>query len=253
MGIERNIQAGDFLLSPTLSSRELAELLTHGAIDVWVTLPEGLRIEEQAELIEQVLKLGSAENYNFNRNQFIDQAVEGYMFPDTYLIPKDGTAAQIIEKLRSTFKSKIEEDILNQFKSDFSKEDIIILASLVEREARSDEQRKIIAGILLNRLNNGIALQVDATVQYAKGYDSANDTWWPQITQDDYINVDSAYNTYQIQGLPPAPIASPGISAIKAVLDPKDTNYLYYLHDSKGEAHYAETLEGHNQNVQDFL
>src|SRR5438445_10259034 len=106
------------------------------------------------------------------------------MFPDTYLIAKDATAADIATRLRQTFDQKV-EGILSGGGT-LSSEKIVTLASLVEREAKTNEERPIIAGILINRLNSGIPLQVDATVQYAKGYDSSKNTWWPQVTQDDY-------------------------------------------------------------------
>jgi len=254
MGIGKNIQAGDFRLSPTMSAKEIAKELTHGAIDIWVTFPEGLRKEEQAEKIEAKLKFGSNENYQFDKKQYLKIAEEGYMFPDTYLIPKDASAQDVSTLLRSTFKTKVEDSILSNAKNkDLSPQEIIILASLIEREVRNEEERPIIAGILSNRLKDGIALQVDATIQYAKGYDSSNNTWWPQISTEDYQTTKSPYNTYLSPGLPPGPICNPGMESIKSASSPAQTEYYYYLHDSSGKAHFAKTIEEHNKNIADYL
>lgn len=254
MGISRNIQAGDFNISPNMSSKEIATFLTHGAIDVWVTIPEGLRIEEQADRVEQKLKFGTNENYKFDKKQYIQLAKEGYMYPDTYLIPKDATAQDVADRLQQTFKQKVGDVILNKgIQYGLSPQDVIILASILEKEAKTSEEKPIIAGIFINRLNAGLPLQVDATVAYAKGYDSAQNTWWPQISVSDYQDVKSAYNTYLHLGLPPAPIASPGMDSINAASSPAKTDYFYYLHDTKGKIHYAKTVGEHNQNIQTYL
>ena len=190
MGVAKNIQAGDFRLSASMSSREIAQLLTHGAIDVWVTLPEGLRVEEQAQIIENNLNFGANESFVFDKNEYIKVAKEGYMFPDTYLIPKDATAQDVAAKLEETFSAKVDDELLAQGeKNNLSADDVVILASLLEREAKTNEEKPIIAGIILNRLNAGVALQIDATVQYAKGYGTAQNTWWPTVTVDDYQSI----------------------------------------------------------------
>jgi len=253
MGIAQNIQAGDFRLSPDKTSREIATELTHGAIDVWITLPEGMRIEEQAARLEEKLKFGSNEKYQFDKGQYIKTAQEGYMFPDTYLVAKDATAADIAQRLRQTFDEKVATLLAKGKESNLTEEEVLILASLVERESKSPRERPIIAGILLNRLNTGMALQVDATIQYAKGYDSNENTWWGQVTPSEYETVKSRFNTYLYPGLPPAPIANPGLESLQAAAEPAQTEYFYYLHDAEGKVHYATTAEEHNQNIQDFL
>ena len=254
MGIGKNIQAGDFRLSPNMDSRQIAELLTHGAIDIWITFPEGLRKEEIAEIIEANLKDGDNEKYSFDKTEFLKLATEGYMFPDTYLIAKDAAASDIASRLKTTFDEKVDQKTLAKSAAfGLSSPEVVILASLIERESKSNEERPVIAGILLNRINSGIPLQVDATVQYAKGYDGAKDAWWPSVTQEDYKQVQSLYNTYRHVGLPPGPIANPGIESIRAAAEPADTPFLYYLHDSGGKIHYAETSDQHNQNIQEFL
>ncbi len=253
MGISKKIQAGDFRLSPNLSSRQIAQELTHGAIDVWVTIPEGLRLEEQAARIEEKLKFGENEKFQFDKKEYLKLAKEGFMFPDSYLIPRDANANDVVLRLQETFNQKVGNLPQKGANNDLSEEEVIILASLVEREARTSEERSIIAGILLNRLEAGVALQVDATVQYAKGYDSSKNSWWPPVTTEDYQNVRSPYNTYLFVGLPPTPIASPGLESIQAAAEPADTDYFYYLHDREGKIHYARTQEEHDRNIQEFL
>lgn len=251
MGIGKSIQAGDFRLSPHLSARDIATELTHGAIDVWITFPEGTRVEEMAEIIEAKLKTPENDKFQFDKKEFIELAREGYMFPDTYLIPKDTTAQLVADRMQQTFSQKVDQNLLVSKK--LTADEIIALASIIEREAKTNEERPTIAGILLNRLNAGIALQVDATVQYAKGYDAATDSWWPQVAPQDYQRVKSPFNTYLHPGLPPGPIANPGIESIRAATNPADTSYLYYLHDSEGKIHYAKNIEEHNANIRKYL
>jgi UPF0755 protein len=254
LGITTKIQAGDYRIAASLSSTEIAKMLTHGAIDIWITFPEGRRIEEQAQILEEKLNDSSNDNYQFNKEEYISLAKEGYMFPDTYLIPKDASASAAVEKLRSTFDAKVGKALLAKgLKNNLTENQVVILASLIERESRTIEEKAIISGILHNRLKIGMALQVDATVQYGKGYDVAKKSWWPPVFLQDYKTVNSPYNTYLINGLPPAPIANPGLESIRAAAEPAQTDYLYYLHDAKGKIHYAQTAEEHSQNIRDFL
>ena len=254
LGITTKIQAGDYQIPQNLSSQEIAKLLTFGALDIWITFPEGQRIEQQAETLVNKLKTADNEKYQFDKQDYIKEAEEGYMFPDTYLISKDASASAIVKKLRGTFEDKVTKSLLGKgLNNGLTENEVIILASLIEREAKTNEERAIIAGILLNRIKDGMALQVDATVQYAKGYDESNKTWWPGITQEDYTSVKSPYNTYLYTGLPPAPISNPGLDSIRAAAEPISTPYYYYLHDSKGKIHYAKTGEEHQQNIQKYL
>ena len=254
MGIAKNIQAGDFRLLSNMTSQEIANELTHGAIDVWVTLPEGLRVEEMAERIEAKLNFPQNDKYQFAKNEFTKLAQEGYMFPDTYLIPRDAAARDVVLKLKTTFDQKVTSKLLEKGKvNNLTPSEVIILASLVEREAKSNSEKPVIVGVLINRINSGVALQVDATVQYAKGYSVANNTWWPTVTTDDYGQARSPFNTYLFAGLPPQPIANPGLASIQAAAEPEDTDYFYYLHDEKGQVHYAKTIDEHNKNIKEYL
>lgn len=246
LGLERSIQAGHFRLHPAMSAREVAEQLTHGIVDVWVTILEGWRLEEVAAKVARELEIPEQE--------LIRSGIEGKMFPDTYLIPRDATAGAVAKIFLDNFEKKVPlEEQMKAAKQGLTFDEVIILASLVEREGRSDSDRPMIAGVLLNRLKIKMPLQVDATLQYALGYQANEKTWWKKgLTQDD-IQVDSAYNTYKQTGLPPRPIASPGLAAIKAVLEPSDSDFLYYIHDKDGIAHYGRTIQEHNANVSKYL
>jgi UPF0755 protein len=175
------------------------------------------------------------------------------LFPDTYLVSKSISAEALLNHLHNTFENKVllvlDDDINN---SELSLKQILTLASLVQRESANDAEMPLIAGILFNRLDIGMPLQVDATLQYIKAYSSAEQNWWPTPTAADK-NLDSPFNTYQKIGLPPSPICNPGLTAIEAVLTPQSTSAFYYIHDLSGKIHIAETLEGHNANVNQYL
>jgi len=243
------LQAGFFELSPAMSVAEIAQELTRGTEDIWVTLLEGWRLEQIAESLDnQPLPM-------FDPAEFLElaQGKEGYLFPDTYLVPREITASQVLTLLESTFERKVVDDLTDDWSTgQLSLEDGIVLASLVEREAKNYQDKQRVAGILLNRLEIGMALQVDATLQYIKGYDDQLEEWWVAPLAEDK-ELDSLYNTYKYPGLPPYPIANPGLDSINAVLDPRDSDDLFYLHDRTGKMHYAQTAEEHNANVNKYL
>lgn len=243
--LDSKIQPGTFRLSSSMTAREILKTLNSHPLDNWVTLLEGWRVEEMAdELSEQGLE---------EREQFISQAkkYEGYLFPDTYLFPKDYSTEQIIQRLRDIFEQRYSDDLRAKIKSlGLTEDQGVILSSIVEREARSDQARRMVAAILLKRFKIGMGLNADATVQYALGYQPAEKSWWKRHLTHDDLKIDSPYNTYLHSGFPPKPIANPSLSSLKAVAnaDPA-TDYLYYYHDSKGNSYYAKTLDEHNQNV----
>jgi len=246
MGIERQIQAGEFRLQRTMTSSSIAKELTHGMMDTWVTILEGWRVEEIATKLAKELEIPEKE--------FLSIAQEGKMFPDTYRVPKDASAGAIVTLLQENFVKKISGKMLEDAKNkNMTLDEVLILASIVEREGKTEVDRPVIAGVLLNRLDKGWPLETDATLQYALGYQSKEKTWWKKELTDDDKLVDSPYNTYQNSGLPPGPIANPGIQAIKAVIYPKKTDYMFYLHDAKGNVHYAKTLEEHERNIETYL
>lgn len=245
-GKARSIQAGEYKLFQSYSLFKMVDELTRGPAEIWVTIPEGLRREEIAARFASAF--GQGEGFT---QEFLSASadLEGFLFPDTYLFPKDVEATSVVKKMRSTFDVKTAELKEGINASTLTLREIIILASIIERETKTDEERPMVAGVLINRLNIGMGLQADATVQYAVG--SAR-SWWPILTKDDLL-VNSPYNTYRFRGLPPAPIANPGFSSIKAAVFPEDSDYLYYLHDSKGQVYFARTLAEHNENVRKYL
>lgn len=243
-GVDRQIQAGDYKLSASMNLEMLVDALTHGTIDIWVTFPEGMRAEEYSEILKEKIP-----SYNSSWEERLISE-NGYLFPDTYLIPKDADVEQTISILKDTFYRKIAELELSQEAPNLS--EIVTIASLLEREAKTNEERPIISGIIKNRLDAGMALQVDATLQYIKGYDLEKKRWWGSVSSSDK-RIDSPYNTYLYPGLPPSPIANPGLSALSAAINPAQTDYYYYLHDGSGRIHYAATLFQHNENVRRYL
>lgn len=252
-GLENKIQAGSFEISASMTPSEIANALTQGTSDVWITVLEGWRVEEIADMLERQEDLTE-----FDKDAFLFEAseLEGYLFPDKYLVPKLATNQLLIDVLNSTFETKVvqglEDEIAAAEANGRSLDEVIILASLLEREAQGFTDMQHVAGILQNRLDIGMALQVDATMQYVKGYNEALQEWWVPPTAADK-ELDSPYNTYKVTGLPPAPIANPGLDAIRAALDPLETDNLFYLHDRTGQIHYAEDLDGHNRNIQQYL
>jgi len=247
MGIEKKIQAGDFRLSPSMDAYKIAQSLTHGTLDNWVTIIEGLRKEEIAQIISQA--------FDIPETDFLKLADEGYLFPDTYLIPREATSGSIIKILTDNFVRRFSDQLKLEAKAkNLSEKEVLILASLVEKEAKTYDDKVQVAGIILKRLKNDWPLQIDATVQYALGYQSNEKTWLKKnLTQED-LEIDSPYNTRKNKGLPPGPICNPGLDSIKAVIyGNQQTPYWYYISDTKGRMHYAKTLEGHETNIKKYL
>ena len=248
LDIENKIQAGLFRISPSMRAKDVALTLTHGSDDVWVTVIEGLRKEEIAQIL--------SDDVGIPESEFIKRAQEGTLFPDTYLIPRDATIDQVLNTFASNFNKKYSDTLRSQARAQgLSDSDVLILASIVEREANSFQTMKQVASILRKRLKEGYPLQVDATVQYALGYQEEENSWWKKSLSLEDLKISSFYNTYTRTGLPPGSIGSPGLSAITAVIE-SDTNtpYLYYISNKDGsQLHYARTLDEHNENIRKYL
>ena len=244
-GLDKKIQAGDFQLNYSMNAQEIATTLTHGILDIWVTIPEGLRATEIADILKAKIP-----NYNDSWVTILD-ANEGYLFPDTYLIPRVADANTIVTLLRNNFQKKF--DSVSATKTTvLTDAQTIIIASIIEREAIFPEDRPLVASVLINRLNLGMALGSDPTVQYAVGYQADTKSWWKKDLTVDDLAINSPYNTRKNAGLPPTPISNPGLSAIQAALTPTKTNYLYFFSDKQGHLHFATTIEGHNANIQKY-
>lgn len=244
LDVDKNIQEGDHRLSPSMNAQEVAKSLTLATNDVWVTIPEGLRAQEIADILKKNLKTFS-ESW-----RDILEKNEGYLFPDTYLIPKTSDVNLVLSILKNNFEKKYNS--IDSKNSNFSKEELVTIASLIEREARFREDRPLVASVIVNRLNNGIKIDIDATVQYVLGYQEDEKRWWKKNLTFEDLKVNSPYNTYRNAGLPPTPISNPGMAALNAALNPAQTDYLYYISDKSGRNHYAETLEDHNLNIKKY-
>ncbi|MEK7526772.1 MAG: endolytic transglycosylase MltG [Patescibacteria group bacterium] len=252
-GAEGRIQAGQYDLSPSMSTAEIIKQLLLGPNEVWVTIPEGMRKEEIGEKFILSFGLKDQKAIDF-RSEFrsLTKDKEGYLFPDTYLFEKTTTATKVVNYLTNTFTTKTKG-----LDTDY---ETIIVASLLERETFTDEEKPTVVAIIYKRLDAGWPLQIDAAVQYAVTNSKLNnsntvilDEYWKELTKAD-IDISSPYNTYKRTGLPPTPIANPGLASLKAAINKQmETDYYFYLHDSKGQIHYAKTLEEHNANVRKYL
>ncbi len=234
-----------------LASLSFYENLANPSVRI-VRIEEGLRKEEIADIFGE--KLGWSE---WKKEEFINahlaldsENLEGKYFPKTYLVSKNEdpigvTSTMLHEFVKETSKIKKPKAslVLNQ-------DTAIKIASIIQREAAGKNDMKLISGIIWNRLFKGMKLQMDATLQYAKG--SEEDGWWTQVDSEDK-SIESSYNTYKYSGLPPTPISNPGIAAIDAAYNPQKTNCLYYLHDKKGRIHCSATYEEHKANINRYL
>ncbi|OGF99039.1 hypothetical protein A3D78_06125 [Candidatus Gottesmanbacteria bacterium RIFCSPHIGHO2_02_FULL_39_14] len=242
----RSIQAGNFLLSSSMDMQTIADELLHGTLDVKLTIPEGWRREEIAMKI--------ATQFGIPESEILKDAREGYLFPDTYQVSRDASASDIVRMMEDNFNKKTEKlnrDKLTQNQISF--DEMVIIASLIEREAKLDTDRPLIASVILNRLSLGMKLDIDATVQYALGYQAKEKTWWKKELTTEDLEIDSPYNTYKYAGLPPTPIANPGLSVMEAVINAPENEYLYYIADKQGKSHFAKTFEEHAANISKYL
>lgn len=239
------IEPGGYLLSHRMHLFEIADTLLKRPYQKWIILVPGLRKEQVAERL--------AKKFNWDQNKtkdFLSNAREGYLFPDTYLLNVDYTgkemALRLISNFNEKFNVKLQSDLLAQ---NVRNDTAIKIASLIERESGGDQDKALISGIIWNRLNKGMKLQIDATAQYIIG--NASD-WWPRVQPKD-LKIGSDYNTYIIKGLPPSPIANPSLASIRAAVYPQETDCLYYLHDLNKQIHCSETYEEHLKNIAKYL
>ena len=246
-GWQGRIKPGGYKVSKNMDAWILAEMLINFRDQNWIVIPEGLRKEEVAEILQEELywKEDTKEN-------FLSHAEEGYLFPDTYLLDvlniRDA-GKKAADRMENHFNEKCQE-IFKEFKENNIRNDTaVILASIIQREAANKEEMPLIAGIIWNRLLKPMPLQIDATIQYIVG-ELGN--WWRPVTPEEY-KTESPYNTYLHEGKPPAPICNPGLAAIEAVVHDQPSDYFYYLHDSEGQIHLAGTYEEHLENIQTFL
>lgn len=264
LGVGDDLVAGDYEFERGETALGAVRRISQGiTASLIVTIPEGLRAEEIGELLERrgVVStddfrraLGEQYSASFLAELAPGSGLEGFLFPATYGFSRQTSAHGAVQQLLDAFDQRYRERILPLLGSDSERSlrDVVTLASIVEREARVAEERPVIASVFLNRLALGLPLQADPTVQYALGSDPASvrqfGYWKRELTAAD-LAVPSPYNTYVNVGLPPGPIANPGLDAILAVLRPADTDYLFFVARPDGSHLFAETLEEHRRNV----
>ncbi|OIQ04041.1 MAG: endolytic transglycosylase MltG [Candidatus Moranbacteria bacterium CG_4_10_14_3_um_filter_41_65] len=247
------IESGGYNVSKNMSAWQIVNKLGSAPDMKWVVIPEGLRKEQIGEKLTETFNWSDEEldKWNTEYTKMRIDYIEGTYFPDTYLIPVSEKGFDMANRMTRRF-----DEQFAPYVGQFSQQNIkwttgLKLASIVQREAGGRDDMPIIAGILWNRLNQDMNLEIDATVQYARG--KTDTGWWAPIKASDITNIDSPYNTYKYKGLPPFPIGNPGLDAIEAVLNPTETDCLYYLHDSDRQIHYAKTFEEHKANVEQYL
>ena len=269
-GVGDKIEAGDYRLSPSMTTGEVVTVLSRGATrsGVVVTIPEGWRAEQSAQKVEE-LGIGRADDVlglvRGGANSGISlvepppagASLEGYLFPETYEIAKDAPPRTLIEMMGRQFDKTVTPKLRQQFaEHHLTLHQAVTLASIVEREAAISAEQPIIASVYLNRLQRNMPLQADPTVQFAVatvniGEAMTTGFWKRDLTRDD-LKLASPYNTYVQPGLPPGPICSPGLAALEAVANPADTEYLYFVAKGDGSHVFAKTDVEHAANVERY-
>jgi len=259
------IQAGTYKIPAGSNLKQVVEIIQHGTNDLQLTFLEGWRAEEFARLATNNL-----DNIDFQEFVNLAKDREGFLFPDTYSVNKDIQEKELLDMFIANFNERTKEILTetNLTRVGLTKEQVIIFASMIEREIHTEEDRPVVAGIIIKRWREDTKLDVDATTQYVAAWqdicgapercvppfeDIESFDWWPSILTQDDLELDSPYNTRKNLGLPPAPISNPGLSAIEAVLNAKESPYYFYLTDSEGAIHYATTLDEHNSNTTKYI
>jgi len=259
-GLDTSIQAGDYLLSPTLSIEDIARELQDATPEqVSFAILPGWRMEEIAGSL-------ATSGLNITPDEFLAVArtapsgldylpastsMEGFLYPDIYTFPRTITASELVDEFLRNFSQHLTIDLREGFtRQSLDVYQAVTLASIVQREAVVADERAQIASVFLNRLSAGMKLDTDPTVQYALGYNASQGTWWTNPLSSADLQFDSPYNTYLYAGLPPGPIANPSLSALRAVAFPAETPYYFFRArcDGSGLHVFAVTFEEHLQN-----
>ena len=231
-GAQNKLQAGEYSLSPSMDITEIAKKIISGEVaKIVVTIPEGFTVKQIEERLG--LKL-PGEN------------LEGFLFPDTYQFPLRVSGEEVVKKMRDNFDKKFTPYRNEVSGAGLTPFEIITMASLLEKEVKTKEDKELVSGILWKRLENKIPLQIDATITYITGQKTT------KISKEE-TQIDSPYNTYKYLGLPKGPICNPGLESILAAIYPKDSDYWYYLSTPEGETTFSKTLEEHNYAKSKYL
>lgn len=265
-GLGKDLKAGTFILSPSMSATAIARELAKrsAATEVTITIPEGWTADQIASYLAQK-GIGTKEDFlsaarvtdsrtllpddrfDFLAGRPAGATLEGYLFPDTYRVFPNATAADVVGKMLANFGVKVTPETRARIETKgMTLFGVVTLASIVEHEVTKDQDRAMVADVFLRRLQIGMPLESDATVNYVTGKRAL------QPTKAD-TEVESPYNTYRHTGLPPGPIGNPGLSSIMAVVNPQPNSYFYFLTDPTGAVHYATTYEEHLANKQRYL
>ena len=263
-GVQDSLEAGEYEFEPGLPAVEVVQRIAEGkTASRQVTIPEGLRVEQVAELLQKNNVVNAQDflaalhkaNYNLPFLARVpDDDLEGYVFPASYAFSPKANATQVVQAMLQAFQDNVADKVQLEGQQ-LTLEQVITLASIVEREAATAAERPIIASVYLNRMRAGMPLQADPTVQFALASDGASVQqygWWKADLSLDDLKFDSPYNTYANPGLPPGPIANPGLAAIEAVVRPAHTDYLFFVAKGDGTHVFSKTLDEQLQNIQKY-
>ena len=247
LSLNKKIQAGNFKLSSNLTTKEIVLKLSKGGVtDYWLKIIDGTRVEE--------LVTSFPDNISFTGKDFVakTKSLQGYIYPDSYLVPQYFTIEQVLDTIQSNFNQKFTKAKVGATNTKLTDKQIIVLASIIEREARTLKVKQGVSGVLMNRLSINMPFQSDVTIQYIRDSKTKPVKYWQDINSSD-ISIVSPYNTYKNPGLPPGPICNPGYDSLYAAFHPTESDYLYYLTGNDGVMYYAKTFDQHKSNIAKYL
>jgi UPF0755 protein len=267
--LDGQLRQGAFMLRPNMSLDEILDTFRQAAVvEQTITFPEGWRLEEMASRIggqtdidqAEFLQIATEESSSFAGDfSFIEMlppghSLEGYLFPDTYQVDSGTTARDLVRRMLQRFEQVVDASLRSAAaEAGLDVHELITLASIIEREAMRDDERALISGVFHNRLAQGVLLQADPTVQYVLGQDGSGGRWWKRDINRSDLQTPSKYNTYVTGGLPPGPIAAPGLKSITAAANPANTSYLFFVARGDGSHEFARTNEEHEVNMKRYL
>lgn len=245
------IEPGGYYLSKNMNAFQIISNLNEGPDLAEILVYEGIRKEQIGESLQKKLNWNNNQLEEWNNLNKNTDYYEGVYFPDKYLIPINENPEQVSKRMINNFNEKFTPYAKEAEEKNIRWTTVLKVASLLEREAGGPSDMPLISGIIWNRLDKGEKLDIDATIQYAKG--KTDGKWWGIVYPSDIQNSDSLYNTYKYRGLPPTPIANPGVTAIKAAINPEETDCIFYLHDKSRKIHCSVTYEEHLKNIDYYL